>query len=388
MTQYQALPVDAYFEAKAESRLSPLVRLGPIADLECALADSWLDISRSTYRFLSLLREFDMRQAWHSYGCNDCAEWLDFKLKISRTTALEKVRVARALWFVPKIEEAFRDGKLSYSQVRAMTRVADKTNEDALLAYAEHYSTEGLERYCRGLRNADPAAAEREAKRQLQGRALYVHEASGEITVKLPPAELALVKQPLEQIVETLPDDPDRDYFAARADALVELARRGGSDSASSSNENYQVLVHVDADALDGKGGQSDLPTPTVKRLLCDGAVVPVIKQGDEVLNVGRKQRTVPAAIKRALAARDRACQFPGCHHTQFLDAHHIEHWCDGGETSLDNLVLLCSHHHRLVHEGGFRMKMYKGKYYFARPDGRLIEGPSSAEDGERSSSD
>jgi len=76
-----------------------------------------------------------------------------------------------------------------------------------------------------------------------------------------------------------------------------------------------------------------------------------------EPLNIGRKTRTVPTAIKRA-----------------FVDAHHIEHWSSGGETSLDNLMLLCSQHHKLVHEGGFRIERdYQNRWYFKRPDGRAV---------------
>ncbi|MGK0222287.1 MAG: hypothetical protein ACI9ON_001526 [Limisphaerales bacterium] len=110
---------------------------------------------------------------------------------------------------------------------------------------------------------------------------------------------------------------------------------------------------------------------------------MPILKSGDDVLNVGRNQWIVPTKLKRALAARDRQCQFPGCHHTRYLDAHHIKHWCDGGETKLDNLLLLCTHHHTLMHEGGFQLKPANGRFYFARPDGRPIEPapPSSAED-------
>ncbi len=384
MNHYTPLRSEAFTEAKSHTRLSPIVRLGAIDDLESELTASWLDVSNATYRFLTLLREFEMRQGWRAYGCNDCAEWLDFKLKISRKTALEKVRVAKALWFIPTIEAAFRGGELSYSQVRALTRVADHDNETALLAYARQSTAEGLERYCRQLRCGDAATAQAQATRQLNSRALHVHADSGEITVKLPPAELALVQQVLEQLVSELPEDPDRDYFAARADALVALARggiQGGTKSKSSSaNDGYQVLVHVDAGALEGRGGKSDLPLPVVKRLCCDGGVVPILKRGDDVLNVGRKQRVVPTAIKRALAARDHSCRYPGCHHTQFLDAHHIRHWCEGSETALDNLVLLCTHHHRLLHEGGFTLRAAGHRFYFARPDGRPVEEPASAE--------
>jgi hypothetical protein len=91
-------------------------------------------------------------------------------------------------------------------------------------------------------------------------------------------------------------------------------------------------------------------------------------------LNIGRKTRTVPTAIKRALIARDKSCAFPGCHHTRFVDAHHIEHWSAGGETSLDNLMLLCSQHHKLVHESGFTIQRdYQNHWFFKRPDGRSV---------------
>ncbi|MGB7216677.1 MAG: HNH endonuclease signature motif containing protein, partial [Gammaproteobacteria bacterium] len=91
-------------------------------------------------------------------------------------------------------------------------------------------------------------------------------------------------------------------------------------------------------------------------------------------LSVGRKTRTVPAAIHRALWARDRGCRFPGCGRTRFVEAHHVVHWARGGETSLDNLILLCSTHHMLVHEGGFRIeKDYRDRWFFRRPDGRAV---------------
>ena len=126
-------------------------------------------------------------------------------------------------------------------------------------------------------------------------------------------------------------------------------------------------LIHLRAD-----GG----PARLVRRLCCDGAVVPIVdgSEGD-VRGVGRQRRSVPTGLKRALFARDRGCTFPGCHHTRFLDAHHVEHWADGGETNLANLLMLCSTHHKLVHEGGFDVKRYRhGRYFFTRPDARPVE--------------
>jgi hypothetical protein len=111
------------------------------------------------------------------------------------------------------------------------------------------------------------------------------------------------------------------------------------------------------------------------RRIGCDASrLVLVEDEYGEPLSVGRKSRVVPQAIKRALWARDRGCRFPGCGRRRFADAHHIEHWSAGGETSLANLMLLCSKHHTLVHEGGFRIeKDYRGHWFFRRPDGRAV---------------
>jgi hypothetical protein len=134
-------------------------------------------------------------------------------------------------------------------------------------------------------------------------------------------------------------------------------------------------VVHVDEASLRGGAGRADLPVETVKRLSCDGSLVTVTEDAEGTpLDVGRKQRTVSALLKRALWARDRGCAFPGCDHKRYVDAHHIEHWADGGATSLENLTLLCAHHHRLLHEGGFKLRRdAQRRLYFQRPDGRVI---------------
>jgi hypothetical protein len=112
-----------------------------------------------------------------------------------------------------------------------------------------------------------------------------------------------------------------------------------------------------------------------VKRLACDASVVVVTEdERGTPLSVSRKQRTVSTPVRRAIWARDRCCTFPGCHRTRFVQAHHVDHWVDGGETTVDNLVLLCWFHHRLLHEGGYRIRRdYRGEHYFVRTDGRVI---------------
>ena len=136
------------------------------------------------------------------------------------------------------------------------------------------------------------------------------------------------------------------------------------------------MVVHIDEAALSGaESGGSQLPVESVRRVCCDGSVVPLVENNKgEPLNVGRKVRTVTTAIRRALWARDKGCGFPGCSNTRFVDAHHIRHWAEGGETSVENMVLLCSSHHKLVHEGGYSVQRDQtGELFFRRPDGKAV---------------
>jgi hypothetical protein len=141
--------------------------------------------------------------------------------------------------------------------------------------------------------------------------------------------------------------------------ALERLA--DGSDP----SDRHQVLIHVDESFADERCHVRDGPAiagDTARRLACDAGLVPVVEGRDgAVLSVGRRARAIPAAIRRALGLRDGGCRFPGCEQRRFTDAHHIRHWADGGETALSNLLLLCRRHHRLVHEGGYRIEWDPG---------------------------
>ncbi len=118
----------------------------------------------------------------------------------------------------------------------------------------------------------------------------------------------------------------------------------------------------------------------TSRRIACDCSST-VIKEDEqrEPLSIGRRSRSIPPPMRRALKARDGGCRFPGCTNHKFVDGHHIVHWADGGETSLDNLVLLCRHHHHLVHEGGFDCKRSKdGEVWFEdQKERRLTDVPT-----------
>ena len=233
---------------------SNVLSFRPIDELEATLLDSWREVSQATHRFLALLREFDLRQGWRAYGNADCAEWLNWKCGISRVTAQEKVRVAKALWTLPQIDAAFERGDLSYSKVRAVTRVATERSEADLLDLALASTASQVEAYCQRLRNGDAAVSSDDARRLHEARALmrtFRDDGSGTLHVELPRAELELVLNALEFVGRTLPEDPTRSLFAKGADALLQMARDAlaGRTGDGAAGENYQVMVHVDADS-------------------------------------------------------------------------------------------------------------------------------------------
>jgi hypothetical protein len=206
-------------------------------------------------------------------------------------------------------------------------------------------------------------------------------------------------------------DPPRQDTLAAkRADALRLLADSfltRQSDELGSVADRFQIVVHVEQRALAAgswtdeacldKTRQGDPAAPadwmrselenehslalaTVRRLGCDASLVGMLEGDDgDLLSVGRKTRSIPPSLARALKARDGGCRFPGCTHIRFTEGHHVKHWADGGETKLGNLVTLCAFHHHLVHEGGFGVHglddgAEREAFVFTRPDGTRIE--------------
>jgi hypothetical protein len=364
-----------------------------VDDLDRAICHLVRQMNADSYRMLMLVREFDDRFGWAKWTFKCCAEWLAWRSSISLSAAREKVRTAQALRTLPAISAAFADGRLSYSKVRALTRTAHEHDEDLLLAYALEATASQVEERCRQIRNATPESVH--GARRVWGRrslSIWRDEASStlRITVELPTEEGELIARAIDCAVaagdvsagiepDAVAEPKGAAWGAQQADALVAVATAylNGPDTRdrAATADRYQVVVHVDETALRGAAGRADLPIDTVQRLACDGSIVTVVDdEHGNPLDVGRKHRTVSTALKRALHARDRGCTFPGCQRKRYLDAHHLRHWAHGGETRVDNLTLLCTHHHRLLHEGGFRLERgTDGALRFARADGRTI---------------
>src|SRR5437762_1968752 len=353
----------------------------------------------ATARLLDLIREFDARGGWNN-GFRSCAAWLSWRLGFAPGAAREHVRVARALGTLPLLARALARAEVSYSKVRALTRVATPDTEERLLAVGRAGTTEHVERIVRGWRRMDRKAEGREAERQHAGRALHVYpDEDGAVRIRgrLTPEVGALLLQALAAAREAVypknvpagtcapgvsQETPTMEQQQADALALLaETALHHGIDPGAP-GERYQVVVHVDAAVLADadQAGQSVLedglrvPAGTSQRLACDASRVVIRHDADgRLLEIGARTRTIPPALRRALHHRDRGCRFPSCG-VRFGQGHHLRHWAHGGPTTLSNLALLCRRHHRAVHEEGYTLdRQADGELQFRRPDGRVL---------------
>jgi hypothetical protein len=354
--------------------------LVPIEDLERDIHNLCIGINAATCELLTLIREFDERVGWLKWGLENCAEWLAWRCDLSMATAREKVRVSHALKSLPSISHAFSMGELSYTKVRSLTRVADVANEEDLLDFALRHTAAQVADRCRELRMGTPESmpmAERAFANRFLTLRRNAERAVATVNIELPLEAGDLIEKALDKARDDTcvehPDIMDTTWSKRQADAFVTMLKEYlAGEGEKSKGDSYLVNIHVDQSALAGEPGRSSVPIDAVKRLCCDGSAVVIREDGDSrPLSVGRKTRIVPKAIERAVRARDNHhCVFPGCKNRRFLDCHHVEHWSNGGETSLDNLVLLCTRHHTLVHEGGFSIrKDFADNWTFYRPD-------------------
>jgi hypothetical protein len=397
-----------------------------VEELEDEIARLAAQLHAATQRLLALIARFDELRGWERTGQPDCARWLALWTGVDIHTAREQVRTARALAGLPLLSQAMGRGELSFSQARAVTRIATAANEADLLELECGASAAQLERMVRAWkRGSRQNEADQEAERHASRTLSVFPDEEGMYVVRgrLDAEAGALLMRAIEAASDALyrkkptPGvDAQREAAQRRADALGLIAERAltarfgseidpGDQAAplgGARAERYQVVLHVDPQTLtkDGEPGRSDLEdgtrvsAETSRRLACDASVVRVTHAVDgSVLDVGRKTRTVSPAIRRALGVRDRGCRFPGCG-VRFTEAHHVRHWADGGETSLTNCLLLCRHHHRLVHEEGWHVEWWgSGRPAFTSPRGDVCfdgrwEPPKPGADGGRTASD
>jgi hypothetical protein len=390
-------------EARYHMNPEGFARQRRAAVLEQKIASLACHLHAATYRLIAMLREFEDLGGWS--GWPSPAHWLQWRCGYSLGAAREKFRVARALPDLPLIRAAFKKGELSFAQVRAMTRVATPDNEATVLMWAQHSTASHMEKLARLYKRYGENAAALAQHRERSFTHFEEDDGMVSFRIRLPAEQAAVVLKAIEAarasldgqdledlpvetrvaLIDDPPEHPDEDVSAEtrrarNADAFVRLAEAylepEGRPRATA--EKYQVHVHLDlrrdSDGLVEDPDAPALAEETIRRLACEAGLVPVGHDGEEILSVGRKTRAIPPAIRRALRLRDRGCRFPGCTHTRHVDAHHVRHWADGGETKLSNLVELCGRHHRLLHEGGYGLRATDdGALVFTRPDGERI---------------
>lgn len=372
----------------------------PTEWIEREIGELAAHIAAATCRWLELVAEFDRREAHEAWGFYSCGAWVAWRCSIDPRSAREHVRVARALRELPAVRERFSRGELSYSKVRAITRIATPEIEAELVEIARFATAAQLERLVRGYRRAVSLESAAAAYRDRFFCTEWDEDGSLCIRGRLTPEDGALFLKALEAGREAIRKDlaehreeatqggsaePGPPRRVNDADALIQVAEGAlaGDRGVRSAGERHQVVVHVDAEALGSDEGEGRcrlddgpaIPTETARRLSCDASLVSMLQGPKGTLDVGRKTRSIPPSLRRALQARDEGrCHFPGCENRRWVDAHHIQHWACGGETKLDNLMLLCTHHHRLLHEGGFSvLRGGDGNLVFRRPDGRVV---------------
>jgi len=339
-------------------------------------------IARATCRFLLAVAELDRRRAWAQWdGCKGMAHWLSWRCSLSPSAAHEQVRVARELATLPAITKAFERGELSYSKVRALTRVATPESEAGLVDLARTATAAQLEHIIRAtiVATADGAARDERCELHLGVDA----EGFATLRARLPIEELPIAEQAIAAAMAT--DSSAEDSLPRRrAAALTRIFESylANGDAARPPSARHEAVVHVQVDESGVVDAHTDRGHPVhpdaARRILCDSRVQGMLGDVTGPIGAGRRARTIGRTLRRALQRRSGGrCEWIGCDERVYIEGHHIKAWVDGGETELRNLVALCWHHHHAVHEGGCSIERTASGVRCRRADGTEIVLPA-----------
>ena len=382
-------------------------------------------ITALTADFLDLVAELDERESWRGPGIHSLAHWLSWKAGIALRTAHEQVRVAKAIRGLPLIRNAFGEGRLSYSKVRALTRVATPEREAELVNLALSCTASQLDRAVRAMVQIDRDRGVEGSGPPVESTGRWKWNADGSLSVSLRLSPLdgarflaGAVRAEYERTRTC--DDPD--LPAVQSVPRNTEPESGGGDSVVPSRRRdlwrqvpsnvapavvvmagmvhdgiampelapgAEILIHADERVesahLDDGPGLSEVEVAEAR---CGASTrevasrrVPGQPGKLALLGLGRKSRTPNKALIRALFLRDRCCQMPGCGRTRHLHAHHVRFWSAGGRTDPDNLILLCGSCHRSLHRGEFSITAHgEQRFTFRSPDGvEIVAAPPTS---------
>jgi hypothetical protein len=346
-------------------------------------------LSEAQSELFRLIREVERRELWHGSGARDMAHWLSIRQGISLWKARRWISASEALQTLPDLERALSSGELGVDKVVELSRFASFESEAGLISWAKRVSCAAVRRKADLETRSIEEAQEAERGRFVRWWYLDDDTRFG-LEAELPAAQGATVARALERVAESLPGMPGEEdpvfADARRADALTAICSSRLAEDADA--DRATVVVHARMDDLARDDGAAQIErgaaihAETARRLLCDARVQIVVEDPDgEPVKIGRVSREPSTAMLRQLRYRDGECRFPGCGATRFTQAHHIVWWSGGGRTDLDNLLLVCSFHHKLVHELGWRIaRSTTGEITWFQPDGtRYRAGPTTS---------
>jgi hypothetical protein len=322
---------------------------------------------------LALIAEIDRRRSYEDEGFLSSTSWLKARFRITGGEARRWVELARRLAELPEVARALASGDISFDHARLLAAASADLPEQfcedhkVLIDAARDLSPTNLRKALDYWRSAhEPEHLEAAERRAYERRYLNASVTMGgtvRIDGDLDPVGGEIVLTALRAYSEAsaLDDTDHRTPQQRRADALVDICGHSldSGRAPAAGGEKPHLTLTVDLATLEGRAGSTCeldetgvISAEAARRLACDAGISRVITNGDsQPLDVGRRTRTVPPAIRRALVVRDGGCVAPGCDRPpRWTDAHHIVHWVDGGPTSLDNLELLCRRHHRMAH--------------------------------------
>ena len=349
--------------------------------------------------FATGLRRFDKSGEYAADGAVGIVGWLRWNSKLTAGAAIERVTIARQVEQLPKTEQAFASGTLGYQHVAALARTAEhlgaaavRKEEGNLLRAAETMDPGQFTGVVKNLEHrVDAAAALAEANRAHDRRYLHVGEpvdGVARIDGLLDLEGVATLRTAMNPFMKPMKDD-QRTPGQRAADALIEACRNGGSGRADGAGPRPQLIIRATLDTLAGTPGAppgelewgGTVPAATVQRLACDSAISRITGRGELDAEISRASRSIPPATRRALVARDKHCVFPGCDRPpSWCNGHHIIWWSQNGPTSLENLALLCRHHHRAVHEEEWTIRRQPdGRFHVTPPPKKVVSRSRSS---------
>ena len=331
----------------------------------------------------------------HLLAGQSACTWVAAQCRMSKTTAADRLCVGEQLGNLPMVAEALSSGEISYQAAAVICHLSDQVGEkrqyidqEHWIGYAQRFSLKDLRYLTYEARvRWDCEGFEHQTEEDYELRSLDISETTGgmyRLDAWLDPVGGAALKAAIESLSNPLGAADHRTAKQRRADALVEMAqhamdegmlpRRNGARPHISVNTTIEGLKGELGEAASTLGSGMPISSKTVQRLACDGTLHRVIKADSLVVDVGRATRTVSASQWRALKARHRTCAAPECDRPiNMTSPHHIEFWARGGRSDLPNLLPLCYHHHRLVHEGGWQVIRAGEGVKFIAPDRPIL---------------